>query len=63
MPVSPAFEQPYTFIGRQSRLMHSATTEGFLMEREGLSQRLTQKEQSAARELQAALPDWRDPTA
>jgi hypothetical protein len=63
MPVSPAFEQPYTFIGPQSRLMDSATTEGFLIEREGLSQRLTQKEQSAARELQAALPDWRHPTA
>jgi hypothetical protein len=41
------------------KVMDKATAEAFLMERDSLSKRLTPEEQSAARELQSALPDWR----
>ena len=41
------------------RVVDKATAEAFLMERDNLSKRLTREEQSAARELQSALPDWR----
>jgi hypothetical protein len=63
MQLSAAFEPPDALINRQSRrIMDTATAEGFLTERDDLSRRLTQAEQSAARELEAALPDWRDAT-
>jgi len=39
--------------------VEESTIEGFARERERLSQRLTREEQSAADDLQAALPDWR----
>jgi hypothetical protein len=39
--------------------MDKATAEAFRMERDSMLERLTQEEQSAARELQSALPDWR----
>ena len=46
-------------IGRVARVMDKATAEAFRMERDSMLERLTQEEQSAARELQSALPDWR----
>ena len=39
--------------------MDKTTAEAFLMERAGLSKRLTHEERSATWELQTALPDWR----
>lgn len=42
--------------------MEVATAQGFLKQQQWLSQRLNPQEQSAASELEAALPDWRDAT-
>jgi hypothetical protein len=63
MQVIHAFQEPDAFINRQfPRIMDTATAEGFLTERDELSRRLTQAQQSAVGELETALPDWRDPT-
>jgi hypothetical protein len=42
-------------------LIDSPTSDGFLEERETLVRRLDAQAQSAAKELQVALPDWRRP--
>lgn len=44
----------------RDRAMDRSTIEGFVNERDRLSRRLERDEQSAARELAAALPDWRE---
>jgi hypothetical protein len=41
------------------RVIDKTTAEAFVVERDGLLKGLTQEQQSAARELQTALPDWR----
>jgi hypothetical protein len=47
----------------RDRVMDHSTIEGFVNERDLLSRRLEPEEQSAARELAATLPDWREPVS
>ena len=63
MQASLATETPDAVINRECRrIMEVATAQGFLKQQQWLSQRLNPQEQSAASELEAALPDWRDAT-